>query len=255
MPEGVNGELYFCILVDEFSRFAHVGVLRSKGEAVQWTKTTLESLQHSHKRQGTSITRIRADNGSEITSKSIVRFLDQEGIHLDLTPTYCARLNGLAERTQGTIVSRMRCLILDSNLPDCLWPLALNAAVTRYNLSPHRGIRMQSPVERLHGKEEHQRELEELRIFGSKVLVFPSLSHPLAKSRSSCSPPGELGLYLHHISTSRIEVFVLRSRKVESFDNFLLKEGQHIRRMILRYLVWVQLKNTSTTRMIKKNGN
>ncbi len=64
-----------------------------------------------------TIGEIRCDNGRELVYGEIRRIADAEGINMDISPPYSQELNGKAERTNRTLMTRMRCLSLESGFP------------------------------------------------------------------------------------------------------------------------------------------
>src|SRR5699024_11513117 len=80
-------------------------------------------------------------------------YLRGTGVRHELSVAYCHQQNGTAERTIETIVGKTRSLMFESCMPDRYWPLAVNAAVFLYNLSPHSSLDEMSPVKAMFPKE------------------------------------------------------------------------------------------------------
>src|SRR5699024_3583076 len=86
----------------------------------------------------------------------------------ELSVAYCHQQNGSAERTLGTLVSKTRCLMHESCMPNQYWPLAVKMAAFLYNLSPHSALHESSPCKTLFPQETDIIEQgKELHIFGS----------------------------------------------------------------------------------------
>jgi len=81
---------------------------------------------------------------------------------------YTPEQNGLAERTNRTLIEKARCMLFDAKLENELWAEAINTAVYIINYSPSRGLKNQTPEELWTGNKPN---LEHLRIFGSKAMV------------------------------------------------------------------------------------
>lgn len=220
---GLNAERYFTVLVDDKSRMVFVGILKSKSDAKDWIKTTIVREQ---KRMSMRVSHLRSDNGSEVLSNEVLDFLNIEGIELDLTPTYEPALNGIAERVQDTLLEKMRCLLLESNLPHSFWPFALLAAVERYSVTPHRALKYASPLSIYSGDAAAKALLNRLRVFGSKCLVYPQRDDPLSRRKSKLDPSGEIAVFLTCPSTTTIEVYLLTHRRTGVFKHFKLLEGK-----------------------------
>src|SRR5699024_7469276 len=80
---------------------------------------------------------------------------------------YCHQQNGSAERTLGTLVSKTRCLMHESCMPDRYWPLAVKMAAFLYNLSPHSALNESSPFKTLFPQEKDIERGKEMHVFGS----------------------------------------------------------------------------------------
>lgn len=59
-----------------------------------------------------------------------------EGILFQTTPPYTAEPNGRIERAGATLVQTARAFLIDSRLPEFLWPYAMQWAATILNLLP-----------------------------------------------------------------------------------------------------------------------
>ena len=70
------------------------------------------------KSSGEKIKTLRSDNGSEYTSKEFEDYLKKNGI--------CHEQNGVAERTNQTLVETVRAILSDSKLPKKFWAETLS---------------------------------------------------------------------------------------------------------------------------------
>jgi transposase InsO family protein len=81
--------------------------------------------------------------------------MDENGITLEVTAPYTPEQNGLAERTNRTVIETLRSLVIQSKLPERLWYLLLPFAIQQINLSPKPNFGQQrrtTPHEELFGK-------------------------------------------------------------------------------------------------------
>ena len=53
------------------------------------------------------------------------------------SPPYTPELNGIAERVNRTMVEGALAMLIQANLPSCLWPFALKHAIYVRNRIPH----------------------------------------------------------------------------------------------------------------------
>lgn len=64
----------------------------------------------------------------EYLYNNFTNFLKEEGVRHQLSVEYMPQQNGVAERTNHTLVEMARCMILQASLPDSLWAEAVNTA-------------------------------------------------------------------------------------------------------------------------------
>ncbi|XP_071575062.1 uncharacterized protein [Temnothorax nylanderi] len=80
-----------------------------------------------------------------------------------------ARLNGLAERMNRTLVEKARSMLIESNLPVYYWAEAVSTAAYLINRSPTKGLKNITPEEAWTGKKP---DLAHLRVFGCRALAY-----------------------------------------------------------------------------------
>lgn len=144
--------LYLITCVDYFSRWVEVGVLKDKKAETtwEWFKTNILDCYHHHFRVKTVI----SDNGGEFLSH-FTENLKAQGIdHRHITPRH-PQSNGLCERFNGTIQTRVRSLLEDAcsssdNMPLEELRTLVSSAVHGYRRTKHSAIRC-SPMEVLFG--------------------------------------------------------------------------------------------------------
>lgn len=156
-----RGEKYFLTIIDDYSHFTEVRLMKNKSEA---TNLIIEYIQRM-KNQGTNVKRIRSDNGGEF--QALERYCKSNGIIQEFTCSYTPQQNGVAERMNRTLMNRVRALLCESNLPKHLWGEAIMCATYTLNRSPTKALRGENPASIYLGKIG----LERLRVFGSKAWV------------------------------------------------------------------------------------
>ncbi|KAH9684683.1 DNA (cytosine-5)-methyltransferase [Citrus sinensis] len=109
------------------------------------------------------ITRLRSDNGLEYCSKEFEDFCKSKGIARHRTVTYTPQQNGLVERMNRTIIERVRCMLLNTNLSKGFWAEVVTTAAYLINRSPSSALGFKTPQELWSGKPP---DLTNLRIFG-----------------------------------------------------------------------------------------
>ncbi|CAK1553247.1 unnamed protein product [Leptosia nina] len=120
-----NNHKYFVTILDDYTHFCAVYLLRSKNEVFDKLKQFV-FLAENHFRL--RVKKIRCDNGTEYSNNSLVSWCQNKGIVLDLTIPYTPQLNGKAERLNRTLMEKTRALLLDGAVPKYLWGEALLTA-------------------------------------------------------------------------------------------------------------------------------
>ena len=120
--KSINGRRYYILFVDDYSRHISVRFLKAKSEAAQQVKDYIAHL----KAYGKSPRAIRSDRGKEFANDSLRTWCDEQGIEMQLTGPYSPAQNGVAERTDRTLVELARAMLTASNLPEFLWEHAVS---------------------------------------------------------------------------------------------------------------------------------
>jgi len=76
-----------------------------------------------------------SDRGSGFIGNKFKKFLRNAGVHQLMTSTQRPQCNGMNERTNQTIINRLRCKI--DSISTKAWPSLLRDVVTEYNNTPH----------------------------------------------------------------------------------------------------------------------
>ena len=104
--------------------------------------------------------------------------------------------NGVAERTNLTICSMARAMLIDANLHDFFWPFAVLTAAHIKQRVPHAALPPNTtPFQLWFG---HRPNLSHLRPFGTKCTAHVILNH-----LSKFEPRGELGRFLGYVKDAK----------------------------------------------------
>ncbi len=158
--ESLGGAKYFLTFIDDKSRHTWVYVLKQKSEVFQ---KFIEWKAMVEKSTGQKMQVLRTDNGGEYTSDEFRRYLRGEGIKHELTVPKTPQQNGVAERTNRTIVETARCMLMEAKLPRKFWAEAVSTAVYLRNRSPTNAVEGMTPQESLTGEKP---KVDNLRVFG-----------------------------------------------------------------------------------------
>ena len=160
-----GGARYIMVLVDDFSRKVFVYFLKAKSEAFE---KFVEFKNLTERQLNKKMKILRTDNGTEFCNRSFDKLLKQNGIRHQTTTPYTPQQNGLAERTNRTLIERARCMLFDAGLDKKFWAEAVSTAVYVINRSPCQSTSGLTPEHTFSGKVP---DLSRLRVFGCKAMV------------------------------------------------------------------------------------
>jgi hypothetical protein len=161
------------------------------------------------------IVQFKRDGAREYSDKSIMEFLENEGIMSRVTQAYNPVTNPHAERFVRTINGRARTLLDFAELPVQFWPLAVSYACTSYNNTARRYAdnTWSTPAELYSGQ---TISLEHLPIFGS----FGHSTIPKPLRDHKFSPTGTPSVYLGPVSNTLSVIFDLNSNSLHHVRDF-----------------------------------
>ena len=151
-------------IVDYYSRHRVVKFLKYKSEASsEFIKynTAMERLTNHE------IAVVCLDNAPELVEGEFRRHCEAEGIVFEKTVPDVSQQNGVVERSNGLLASMGRAVLIDANLSDFFWPLAIQAACHMLNRLHTSGLPAGiTPHHLWWGKPP---DLSHLRVFGTRV--------------------------------------------------------------------------------------
>ena len=121
------------------------------------------------KSSGYQLKVLRTDNGGEYTSNEFQDYLQQEGIHHELTVPKTPEQNGVEERMNRTLVEATRSMLDGVHLPQCFWAETLSTAVYLCNRCATKAMRNATPFE-VWFKEKPW--VNHLRVFGCTAYAY-----------------------------------------------------------------------------------
>lgn len=113
-PATHSGKRYFLLLVDDYSRYMWIGLLRSKDEALEAIKK-VQTIAEVEKKL--KLKALRSDRGGEFTSAKFVDHYERHRIKHFRTSPYTPQHNGIVERRNQTIVGMARSLLKSMGVP------------------------------------------------------------------------------------------------------------------------------------------
>jgi hypothetical protein len=205
IPGSVGVRGYFVTLVDDHSGYGWLGCVNHKSDTFSALRRGITFLEFMSKKPLRSL---KSDRGGEYMGAELAEYLEVKGVLPCLTPPYSPESNGRAERLNSTLLTRMRCLMLESGLPDTHWREAAEMAMYQRNRCPVRHLSV-TPFQALTGQVP---DLSGMRVFGCKVYVRVE-----PHKRSKLEPTSEIGWLLGYDRSGGYKVLV-RGKSVITRD-------------------------------------
>ncbi|CAH9112219.1 unnamed protein product [Cuscuta epithymum] len=161
--DSISGARYFLSIVDDYTRGVWVYLMKNKSEVPQLLIHFCNMVNTQFEQK---VKRIRADNGVEFQTNSLLDYYGHTGILLETSCTDTPQQNGVVERKHRHILEVARALRFQSGLPIDFWGECILTAVYIINRLPSPIIQNKSPFEMLFGKVPNY---EHLRVFGCLV--------------------------------------------------------------------------------------
>jgi len=162
-PTTPAGKAYFLLIVDDYSRYMWIELLRSKNEALAYLKKVKTSAETELEGK---LKTVRTDRGGEFNSNQFTVFCNDFGIKHFITTPYTPQQNGVVERRNQTVVEMARCMMKSKVVPDQFWGDAVTTAVYVLNRAPTKSLEGVTPYEAWHGKKPSVNTLECLGVLG-----------------------------------------------------------------------------------------
>lgn len=195
--EGLNSKTYIMTIMDDYSRYAEVELLKYKSGVAN---AMIAAIRRFQRQTGNLVRILRTDGGKEYLGQ-LCTFLQTEGIVHEVTPPYTPEMNGRAERVNRVLKEWTRATLFHFQLPKYLWEYALQAAAYVRNLVlPVHGRK--TPHEIFYGA---QPTVSHLRVFGCKATVLKPQKP--GQKRPAMDPVNETGIfvgYTHHTKAWKI---------------------------------------------------
>jgi len=189
-----NGYRFFVTFIDDASRYTKVYFMRHKDEVAALFKEYRAAVENFCSRP---IKILRSDNGGEYMSREMLAEMKEAGIIHQLTAPYTPQQNGVAERSNRTIIEMARSMLCHARLPLKFWPEAVATAVHIKNRSTHKAIPDKTPEEVWSGEKP---DVSHFRVFGCSAYALVP-----AHLRSKLDPKSRRCLFLgyNHDSGSK----------------------------------------------------
>ncbi|CAI5460144.1 unnamed protein product [Closterium sp. Yama58-4] len=206
--QGQGRERYFLLVVDDYSRYATVFPLRSKGEVpavlIPWIRAVRLQLRERFQTD-LPILRLYSDRGGEFSSDLLRDFCQGEGILQSFTLLASPQQNGVAECRIGLVMEVARTSMIHAAAPHFLWPFAVRYAAHQLNLWPRVSLPETSPTLRWMGE---VGDASRFRVWGSRAFVRDTTADKLSSRAIPCVflgfPPDAPGWQFYHPTSRRV---------------------------------------------------
>ncbi|XP_019168860.1 PREDICTED: uncharacterized protein LOC109164767 [Ipomoea nil] len=141
----LQGQHYFLTIVDDYSRFTWLHLMRHKSEARPLIKAFYNYVVTQF---STKIKVIRSDNGAEF---NMTEFYAEKGILHQKSCVNTPQQNAIAERKHQHVLNVARALRFQAALPLQFWGHCVLHATYLINRLPSQVINWQTPFEKLYG--------------------------------------------------------------------------------------------------------
>nr|GEU62369.1 hypothetical protein [Tanacetum cinerariifolium] len=190
--ESVNVKKYILVIVDDYSRFTWVKILRSKDETPDFIIKFLKMIQVWLK---FLVRRIRTNNESEFVNQMLCEYYEEVGISHETSVARSLQQNGVVERRNRTLIEAARTMLIYAQALLFLWAEAVATDCFTQNQSIIRLRHGKTPYELLHNK---LPDLSFLHVFGA-LCYSTNDSENLGKLQ----PKADIGIFIGYAPTKK----------------------------------------------------
>nr|GFC85009.1 putative ribonuclease H-like domain-containing protein [Tanacetum cinerariifolium] len=156
---------YILVIVDDYSWFTWVKFLRSKDETLEVVIKFITQIQVGLNK---TVRYVRTDNEMEFVNHTMTEYYERIGIFHQKSVPRTPQQNGVVERRNGTLVEASRTMLIFSKAPMFLWAEAVATACYTQNRSLIHTRHHKTPYELVNNKKP---DLTFFRVFGA--LCYP----------------------------------------------------------------------------------
>ena len=164
--ESLGRKRYIMVVVDDFTRYTWVILLRSKLDAPKHIEGLYTRLQNEKKMK---IDWIRSDHGKEFENSYMESFCTRSGIFQEFSTTITLQQNGVLERKNRVIQEMAIAMLHNKDVARSLWGEAISTACHTVNRVYFRLSTKKTPYELWKGRKSN---VKYYRIFGSTCFIL-----------------------------------------------------------------------------------
>nr|GFC53887.1 putative ribonuclease H-like domain-containing protein [Tanacetum cinerariifolium] len=120
--ESLNKKKYIMVIVDDYTRFGWVRLLRTKDETPKVFDKFLKNVQLA---LNTTVRTVRTDNGTEFVNKTLTDLFEKVGISHQTSVPRSPQQNGVVERRNRTLMEAVRTMLIFAKASLFLWAEAV----------------------------------------------------------------------------------------------------------------------------------
>jgi transposase InsO family protein len=145
----LGGKKYILVIVDDYSQYTWVLLLREKSDAFEAAQRLFKIIQIEQK---CPIMRIRSDHGREFKNAHFEEYCHSCGIQQEFSSPITPQQNGVVEQKNRVLQEMARVMIHSQNLAQHFWGEAINTASHIINRVYLRTETSRAPYEIWRGK-------------------------------------------------------------------------------------------------------
>ena len=147
--KSLGGKRYIMVVIDDFTRYTWVILLRSKSDAPKHIEALCTRLQNE---KNLKIDQIHSDHGKEFENSYMESFCTRSGISQEFSAPITPQQNGVVERKNRVIQEMAKAMLHNKDLVRNLWGEAVNAACHMVNKVYFRPGTKKTPYELWKGR-------------------------------------------------------------------------------------------------------
>ncbi|OXV09936.1 hypothetical protein Egran_02301 [Elaphomyces granulatus] len=214
MTPGYNGDNWGLHFLEESTRMNYMYTYPSKADTVKTIKAFYAFVETQY---NTKI-RIFKRDGERTLGKAYKKWIRKKGIKEEISAPYTPEQNGAAERSGGVLITKARAMRIEAQLPEELWPEALQTAAYIANRSPNKALKGKTPYEKLNerlGKPNTKPNIAHIKVYGCKAYKrIPKLS-----KKRKMAARSTIGYLVGYQASNIFKIWFPKERKVlESRD-------------------------------------
>nr|GEV63984.1 putative ribonuclease H-like domain-containing protein [Tanacetum cinerariifolium] len=200
----INGKKYILVIVDDYSRFTWVKILRSKDENPDVVIKFITQIQVGLNK---TVRYVRTNNGTEFVNHTMTEYYERIGIFHQKTMPRTPQQNGVVERRNRTLVKAARTMMIFSKASMFLWVEVVATTCYTQNRSLIHTHHHKTPYELVHNKKPN---LTFFRVFGA--LCYPTND---SEDLGKLQPIADTGIYVGYAPSMKgYRIYNKRTRRI-----------------------------------------